>query len=97
MKGPDPTGLFEISSGLASRNILAGRMLLENSETSERNGAHGSLRVITSVWSSAAAMLCTASRAHFQGQSRSWARCRDQAASAAVTGSPVDHLASGRR
>jgi hypothetical protein len=71
MNGPDPSGLFEVSSAFAFLNTFSGRMLLENSDTSDKNGAHGSFSVITSVWSSVAAMPCTASSAHCHGPSTS--------------------------
>src|SRR5512145_317319 len=93
MKGPEPTGLLEMSSADAFLNAFSDRMLLEKSEMSARNGAHGSLREMTTVWSSLAAMSSTASRAHFQGPLVSRARLSDQTASAAVTGSPVENLA----
>ena len=49
MKGPEPTGLFAMSSSLAPLKTFSGRMLLENSEMSARNGAHGSFRLMTTV------------------------------------------------
>ena len=97
MKGPEPTGLLEMSSGFASLKTFSGRMLFEKREMSARKGAHGSLRLMTTVASSFAWMSSTASRAHFHGPLVSRARLSDHTTSLALTGSPFEKRAVFRK
>src|SRR4029453_9235658 len=93
IQGPEPTGLFEMSSSFAPLNTFSGMTLFENSEMSARKGAHGSFRLMTTVKSSLAWMSSTASSAHFHGPLVSRARFRDHTASEALTMSPLENLA----
>src|SRR5207253_11312253 len=78
---------------LASLKSFSDSTLLEKSETSARNGAQGSLSVITTVKSPRAKISWTGSSAHCHGPLTSWARLSDQTTSAAFTGSPVEKRA----
>src|SRR6516225_6352580 len=97
MKGPEPSGLLEMSSGVADLKNFSGMTLFEKSEMSARKGAHASFRWMTTVLSSLAWMSSTASRAHCHGPLVSCARLRDQTTSLALTGSPLLKWAVFRR
>src|SRR5690348_7096849 len=85
-----------MSSFVADWKALADRIPFENIDTSARNGANGSVSVMTTVCVSRAVMACIALRENCQGAWRSCDRWNDQTTSADVTGSPLENTASGR-